>query len=244
MWRFLAVPFVLVEHVGVQPWAWKQRNANRKEHQRFKVFLTVYDRKGRSTVPWDDLRGVCLSYHGYVTLLGDEHLHRLLQERRRDTAARPAQRLNPFPSASGAAGQEALDELEFLALTTNPEDSKVDYRSLTPCDCPLCRDCTKYQNNLDRCGGQKLYTVEWDLFTYLKMLGLDSKDNLSSVAQALRLSVSGMDLETSTVNLGSDELPPGSRGFAAPHEKITHRAVQGDSFEVSERILLIGHIDN
>ena len=240
VWLALGVPFVLVEHVGVKPWRWKQRNANRKENQRFKVFLTVYDRKGGAGVPWDGLRGVCLSFHGYVTLVGDDNLRRLLQERRRDTAARPEQRLKAFPASS----QEDLDEAEFLSLTEEPESKRADFRSLTPCECDLCRECTKYQDNLDRCGSQKLYVVDWDLFSYLRILGLDSSVHLEAVNQALRLSVAGMDLETSTVSLGADELPTGSRGFAAPHEKITHRPTQGDAFELSERILLIGHIDN
>lgn len=243
VWNVLGVPFVLSEHVGVQTWKWKQRNVNRKERQRFKVFLTVYDRADGKTVPWEKMKGVCISYHGFLTLLDEDNLSRILKDRRIDTAARPEEKLNPFPHSSH---QEALDEREFVGqgMAGVSEGKKVDYRSLTPCDCSLCQESPKYQDNMDQCGAQKLYTVDWDLFTYMKAFGLEDPSHVSAVKKALVLSVSGMDLETSTVSLSADELPSKSRGFAAPHEKITSSSRAGDDFEMSQRILLIGHIDN
>ena len=243
VWEALRTPFALAEHVGVQPWKWKQRNANQPFRQRFKVLLTVYDRPGGGLVPWPEVRVVCLSYHGYLTLVDGPNTERLLQERTRDVAARPGERLAAFPSLARPGSQEHLDEQEYLQLTGPDKPAPVDHRRLTPCECQLCRECNKYQDNLERCGSQKLYTVDWDLFTYLRALGLDSEEHQAAVREALSLSVSGMDLETSTVSLAAGEASP-EGGLAAPHEKITFQSRQGGSCELAERILLIGHIDN
>lgn len=244
VWKMLRVPFALAEHVGVHPWKWKQRNANQPAKQRFKVLLTVYDREAGGLVPWPEVKVVCLSYHGYLTLVDEPNKNRLLQDRTRDVVSKPGARLKPFPNSARPGSQEALDESEFLAVSGPAKIPLVDYRKLTPCDCPMCRECNKYQDNLERCGSQKLYTVDWDIFTYLKVLGLHSPPHVEAVKDALALSVSGMDLETSTVSLGADELVIGGRGFAAPHEKITSQPRQGDAYELAERILLIGHIDH
>lgn len=244
VWDRLREPFALAEHVGVQPWRWKQRNANQPFRQRFKVLATVYDRSGGGLVPWDKVRVVCLSYQGYLTLVDEANTARLLNERTRDLAAQPGKRLTAFPTLARPGSQEQLDEAEFLSLTAPAKAPTVNYRSLTPCGCQLCRECSKYQDNLDRCGSQKLYTVDWDLFTYLRVLGLDGEGQREAVREALRLSVSGMDLETSTVSLAAGDAVQGARDFAAPHEKITQQPRQGGSGELAERILLIGHIDN
>lgn len=244
VWEALRKPFALAEYVGVAPWSHKQRNADRACRQKFKIMLTVYDRLSHGLVPWDSVRLVCLDYQGFLFLVDKANTERVLGERTRDLAARPGEKLEPFPSLAKPGSQEYQDEQTFKALSAPAPNPLVDHRKLTPCDCELCRECSKYQDNLERCGSQGLYTVDWDLFTYLKVLDLDSEDNLGAVREALRLSVSGMDLETSTVSLSSEQAPLGSGGFEAPHEKITAQPRQGGDHELAERILLIGHIDN
>ena len=253
-WRLLGKDFLLVEHIGCKPWKKGVVRPQRWERQRFKILVAVYDRESGSCYERPGTPVLALSYHGHLTRLSRKCSEKVLLSRRPDDLSSIGNRLQVSGPLQGLTPAEQFDELSFKASMgggdANDEGQgpgEKDFRKMTPCGCKMCEECSKYGGNMEIGGSQKLYTVEWDLLSFLKFFALDSESNVRSVRECFRLSVSGMDLETTTVPLGfrvPGLSPEQECKLREPPELISSAPRAGAFDECAQRILLIGHIDN
>ena len=206
------------------------------------------DEDGGQPVDWDSLPVVLVGFLDRIFLADGPTARVVKTDRSAILSDIPAVCRRPLPDGLEAelrARERAREgEGEPPAGPAGGEDDGRRPAALSPCPCPLCLSCSQYRRNLDARGAQKLYKVRPDLLSLLRCLGLDTADNLARVRRCLRLSVAGMDLETSTWAAGSK----GWRGErprnreTVPFADLSPRPAAGDQ-ELAQRILLIGHYD-
>ena len=250
VWNLLKKTVTIVEHIGCKPWTKGCAKVLRCKRQRFKTLLRIYDRESvELDCDPESTHVVALSHQGYITLVNRECSQKILQARRADDMAVIGNKMKCSAPVQGKKIGEKYDEQVFKAsMGCNGKGHLADYRKLTPCNCEMCKKCGQYSENLDKCGSQKLYTIPWDIMTYMKIFNLHTTENVKAVRDSYKLSVSGMDLETTTVPMGfrpdSSLVSETLSGIRPNVDKITATAQSGDFDECVQRILLIGHIDD
>ncbi len=196
---------------------------------------------GAAAVDWRLVPVVLVGFHDRI-FLADEATAGVVKQDRRAVLTdlpHPLRRSLPDDLEEELRARRAREEQEG-----GGGHERAESFAHSPCSCQLCRSSVAYRRNLQLRGGQKLYTVEPDLRTLLRCFALDTEDNLARVKLCLRLSVAGMDLETSTWAAGckglSSERKPCEE--SVPLTPISGKPMSGDQ-ELAQRILMIGHYD-
>ena len=107
------------------------------------------------------------------------------------------------------------------------------------CVCEICSD-NSYSLNMAKVGPEKLMTYQPDVTELLRLMGLDTKENIESVEKLCELSVASMDIESTTLPL--DLSPPVDRATGVDHSVIDGVILEGHLQKI-QKPLMIAHMD-
>ena len=112
------------------------------------------------------------------------------------------------------------------------------YYKKTFCECEICFGAVKeYEFNMDEDGPEKLLTVDFGCKELLKLLGLDSDENLLIIDELVSLSMAAFDIESKTVEVDSDK--PSSNLYSQIDPQMS---VEGHYKKV-QRPIMVAHLD-
>lgn len=185
----------------------------------------------------DVKRVVCVYGNGeHACILSDDFttsvLERHLKTVNRD---RPlAQDFLKIPKVTRAETEAAKKK-----KTTDKKPTRADKKAgKKRCDCKVCLD-TAFDVNMSKAGPEQLCSVPLDLRDLLKLLGIDSTENLQIVEQMCELSIASMDIEAMTVELNLDSPKPAS---FLNYGTIDSAQLEGHYKKVQKPIM-ISHVD-
>lgn len=106
------------------------------------------------------------------------------------------------------------------------------------CDCDVCQESAKeYEFNMDDDGPEKLLTVDFGCRELLRLLGLDSRENLDLVDRLVDLSIAAFDIESKTVEVDAVRPDPNLYSEIDPQ-----MSVEGH-YKKIQRPIMIAHMD-
>lgn len=107
------------------------------------------------------------------------------------------------------------------------------------CACEICLQQT-YDHNMSSVGPEKLVTYNLDVTELLRLLGLDSTENVKAVEELCRLSVASMDIESTTKPL--DLSCPVDPSTGVRHSVVDGFTLEGHLQKI-QKPLMIAHLD-
>ncbi len=107
------------------------------------------------------------------------------------------------------------------------------------CVCENCSD-NAYSLNMSKVGPERLITYSPDVTELLRLMALDSEENVEAVKKLCELSVASMDIESTTLPLDLD--PPVDRATGIDHSVIDGVILEGHLQKI-QKPLMIAHMD-
>jgi hypothetical protein len=107
------------------------------------------------------------------------------------------------------------------------------------CVCEICTD-NSYSNNMSKVGPERLITYQPDVTELLRLMGLDTGENIAAIEKLCDLSVAAMDIESTTLPLDLD--PPVDRATGVDHSVIDGVILEGHLQKI-QKPLMIAHMD-
>lgn len=106
------------------------------------------------------------------------------------------------------------------------------------CRCELCTNSLKeYEFNMDEDGPEKLLTVDFSAAELLRLLALDSDENLQMLGRLVELSVAAFDIESKTVEVDTHKPDPSRYCQLDPHV-----SAEGH-FSKAQKPIMVAHYD-
>lgn len=105
------------------------------------------------------------------------------------------------------------------------------------CKCEICKK-SDYNDNMSKAGPEQLDIIEPHIQSLLKMLNLDTNENLMIIEQLCELSVAAFDIESMTIS--SDFLHVDEK---FPVDEIEHRGTEAFTKQIQKPIM-ISHCDS
>ena len=133
---------------------------------------------------------------------------------------------------------------ETLAAAAEKRQKKKQYVTRAEqkgrkCVCEICSD-SSYSDNMSKVGPERLITYQPDVTELLRLMGLDTPDNVAAVEKLCELSLASMDIESTTLPLDLD--PPVDRATGVDHSVIDGVILEGHLQKI-QKPLMIAHLD-
>jgi len=182
-------PFLLVSHVHTTT------RMRKKDSSDFFATLTVVTDPEERKQTLRKMAVVSVTVDGYLYLMKEAQAKELLK-------LAPGLSANfkrlPFPNV--AAGEQVCSQ------------QQQQQQQQDGCRCRACVSMENFAANMDRFGPSRLYRTALTAIDLLKVLALDTPENLEALDEASMLSLSSIDLESLTVKLESQPV-----GLEAQH---------------------------
>jgi len=225
----------------------ESKNASRRFHPRFSSFFNLgiigpksADSGGVGDLDLDTFdTAVCFYAETFACVLKEPYrlavIEQYKQSSRRDK-----------PSHNDFAGIPTVTlEEQRVALALAEAKKSAKKRRRGPerrekiCECNLCSSDT-FSANMENAGPERLCSYFLDLSDLLKLLGLDSPDNVAAVERMCELSVASMDIESMTVQV--DLEPPVKEVGGLAYGTVDSASLEGHLKKV-QKPLMIAHMD-
>ena len=102
------------------------------------------------------------------------------------------------------------------------------------CVCEICSD-NSYSNNMSKVGPERLITYQPDVTELLRLMGLDTGENILAIERLCDLSVAAMDIESTTLPLDLD--PPVDRATGVDHSVIDGVILEGHLQKIKKPLM-------
>lgn len=227
----------------------ESKNASRRFHPRFSAFFNLgiigprvsADNAGVGSLDLDTFEtAVCFYAETFACVLKEPYRLAVI-EQYKQTSRRDKPSHNDFAGIPNVTLEEqrvalALSEAKKSAKKRNRRGQEVREKI---CVCTLCSS-DSFSTNMDSAGPERLCSYFLDLSDLLKLLGLDTPDNVASVERMCELSVASMDIESMTVQV--DLEPPVNEVGGLAYSTVDSASLEGH-FKKVQKPLMIAHMD-
>ena len=225
------------------------RNSSRRMQPRFSYFFNLgivgpSAVSGTESVRELDLdsydTAVCFYAESFACVLKDPYRRAVIEQYKQTT-----RRDKPSSNNFGQIPVVTLEE-QRVALATEERKKAakkkivfVPERKEKLCSCQICSPGA-FEPNMNEAGPERLCSYFLDLSDLMKMMGLDTPDNLAIVDRLCELSVASMDIESMTVKV--DLEPPVLETGGLSYSTIDSASLEGH-FKKVQKPIMIAHLD-
>ena len=258
LWELWRVKIILVSFCKLNFNQKKIRNISRRMHPRFCFFfhLGIVGPSDVRRTDDTDADGMKLAnlvddIEHAVSFYGPNLAHVLKSEYRQAVIAeykKTSRRDKPLttnflniPSVNLEERREALVKVE-AKKRLKKADKKIPYGEARTkvCQCSTCRHSEKFDLNMGRGGPERLCTYTMCASELLKLLGVDTEENLAIIEELCSLSMASMDIESMTMALNLE--PPVREGAGLFYGVVDDVKLQGH-FKKVQKPVMIAHLD-
>jgi len=224
------------------------RNSSRRMQPRFSYFFNlgfVGPRLDDPSVKSLDLDSydtvVCFYAENFGCILKEPYRRAVLDQyratTRKDTLS--SNNFDKIPHVTTDEQRIALAKNEAKKRNKKKRKLFESAKKAKICSCEKCSS-DNFDLNMEESGPEKLCSYFLDLSDLLKLMGLDTPDNVASVDRMCELSVASMDIESMTVDV--DLTPPVAEIGGLRYATIDSASLEGHCKKV-QKPLMIAHLD-
>jgi hypothetical protein len=142
-----------------------------------------------------------------------------------------------IPSRTGIRGETMPPPFEDIAKQQRKQ--KPPSRKMESCRCKPCGEAVNFEKNMNHSGPPKQFVTKLSTNDLLKILALDSKENLAAVETCAKLACCYFDTEAESLQLDPDV---GNEQAAFPFTPVSENKVPGYATAI-QKTIFIGMMD-